>query len=80
MSETNSAGADMRSYIQRVATGPELSKSLSQPEARTGMRHILEKSADPVHAAVRSLTDDLKGEFAMTLSLTIPAEAAGDAD
>ncbi|MFT5110957.1 MAG: anthranilate phosphoribosyltransferase [Parasphingorhabdus sp.] len=43
---------DMRSYIQRVATGPELSKSLSRAEAKQGMRHILEQAADPVQAAI----------------------------
>ena len=52
MTATSNATRNMRSYIQRVATGPELSKSLSRDEARIGMSHILEKSADPVQAAV----------------------------
>lgn len=42
----------MTSIIQRVATGPELSKSISYEEARAGMRLVLEGCADPVQAAV----------------------------
>ena len=38
--------------IQRVATGPELSKSITYDEARAGMRLVLEGLADPVQAAV----------------------------
>jgi len=42
----------MTSIIKRVATGPELSKSISYDEARAGMRLVLEGLADPVQAAV----------------------------
>ena len=35
---------------------------------------------DACHAAIRELTDVLKGDFATVLMLTIPSEAAGDAD
>lgn len=42
----------MRSIIQRVATGPELSKDISQEEARQGMRAILDGHIDPVQAAI----------------------------
>ncbi len=42
----------MISIIQRVATGPELSKSITYDEARAGMRLVLEGLADPVQAAV----------------------------
>ena len=42
----------MISIIQRVATGPELSKSITFDEARAGMRLVLEGLADPVQAAV----------------------------
>lgn len=58
MSETvtkNFAVADaalMRSAIQRVATGPELSKNISRGEARAVMHAILDGSADPVQAGV----------------------------
>lgn len=37
-------------------------------------------SLDASHAAVRKITDALKGDFATVLMLTIPNEAAGDAD
>lgn len=42
----------MRSAIQRVATGPELSKNLSQDETRSVMHALLDGSADEVQAAV----------------------------
>ena len=42
----------MRSVIQRVATGPELSKNISHEEARAVMHALLDGSADPVQAAV----------------------------
>jgi len=42
----------MRSIIQRVATGPELSKDITQEEARQGMRAILDGNIDPVQAAI----------------------------
>jgi anthranilate phosphoribosyltransferase len=48
----SAAEAEMRSYIQRVATGPELSKNLERAEAAGGMRLILENRADPVQAAI----------------------------
>ena len=59
----------MRSVIQRVATGPELSKNISHDEAQSVMRAILEGSADPVQAAVfliglrmkRETDDEMKG-------------------
>jgi len=42
----------MRSAIQRVATGPELSKNLTHDEARAVMHAILDGSADPIQAGV----------------------------
>ena len=42
----------MTSIIKRVATGPELSKSISYEESRAGMRLVLEGLVDPVQAAV----------------------------
>ena len=42
----------MHSVIQRVATGPELSKNISYDEARSVMNALLEGCADPVQAAV----------------------------
>jgi len=59
----------MRSAIQRVATGPELSKNLSRQETRAVMHALLDGSADPVQAGVyliglrmkRETDDELQG-------------------
>ena len=70
--QTSYTSADaelMRSAIQRVATGPELSKNLSREEARSVMHALLDGSADPVQAGVfliglrmkRETDDELKG-------------------
>ncbi len=37
-------------------------------------------AVEAAHAAVKAITDDLKGEFVTILSLEIPAEGAGDND
>ena len=42
----------MTSIIKRVASGTELSKSISYEESRAGMRLVLEGLADPAQAAV----------------------------
>jgi anthranilate phosphoribosyltransferase len=42
----------MTAIIKRVATVPELSKSISYEEARAGMLLVLDDLADPVQAAV----------------------------
>jgi len=42
----------MTSMIKRVASGTELSKSISYEESRAGMRLVLEGLADPVQGAV----------------------------
>ena len=54
----------MRSMIQRVATGPELSKDLSEAEAELGMRLILEGTAAPVEAAIFLIALRMKRETA----------------
>ena len=55
-------GALMRSIIQRIATGPELSKDLTRDEARRGMRLVLDGTADPVRAAVFLIALRMKRE------------------
>ena len=68
----------MISIIQRVATGPELSKSITYDEARAGMRLVLEGLADPVQAAVfliglrvkRETDDENKGILQAILDKT----------
>lgn len=52
----------MRSIIQRIATGPELSKDISRDEAREGMRMILDGEADPVQAAIFLIALRMKRE------------------
>ncbi len=52
----------MRSYIQRVATGPEYSKDISFAEARDAMTHILNTSADPVQAGIFLIALRMKRE------------------
>ncbi len=52
----------MRSIIQRIATGPELSKDISREEARSGMRFILEGRVDPVQAGIFLIALRMKRE------------------
>ncbi|MBI4464940.1 MAG: anthranilate phosphoribosyltransferase [Acidobacteria bacterium] len=52
----------MRSYLRRIATGPELSKPISQEEARTAMQLILEQKVDPVQAGVFLIALRMKRE------------------
>jgi anthranilate phosphoribosyltransferase len=54
--------AIMRSIIQRIATGPEMSKNISQEEARAGMRAVLNGDVDPVQAAVFLIALRMKRE------------------
>ena len=65
-SGAGTGGADeealMRSIIQRIATGPELSKDLSCDEARQGMRAVLDGTVDPVRAAVFLIALRMKRE------------------
>jgi len=55
-------GALMRSIIQRIATGPELSKDITRDEARRGMRAVLDGEVDPVRAAVFLIALRMKRE------------------
>ncbi|HZA29342.1 MAG TPA: anthranilate phosphoribosyltransferase, partial [Gammaproteobacteria bacterium] len=76
----------MRSIIQRIATGPELSKDISQEEARAGMRFILEGKIDPVQAGIflialrmkRETDDEVRGVLEaireVTRTVTAPVE------
>lgn len=73
----------MRSVIQRVATGPELSKNISRDEARSVMHALLDGSADPVQAGVfliglrmkRETDDELKGVMDALQDRTVVVEA-----
>lgn len=52
----------MRSIIQRIATGPELSKDISLEEARIGMQAILDAEVDPVQAGIFMIALRMKRE------------------
>jgi anthranilate phosphoribosyltransferase len=56
------AAVTMRSILQRIATGPELSKDLSREEARAGMRLVLDGLVDPVQAGVFLIALRMKRE------------------
>jgi anthranilate phosphoribosyltransferase len=80
----------MRSIIQRIATGPELSKNISQEEARAGMRFILDGQIDPVQAGIflialrmkRETDDENKGVLDalrdVTQTVTAPVDEVVD--
>ncbi|UCE90286.1 MAG: anthranilate phosphoribosyltransferase [Pseudomonadota bacterium] len=52
----------LRACIQKVATGPEYSKDLSQEETREAMRLVLDGTADPVQTAVFLIALRMKRE------------------
>ena len=52
----------MHSIIQRVATGPELSKSISREEARRGVHAVLDQEVDPVQAGIFLIALRMKRE------------------
>ena len=52
----------MDSILQRIATGPELSKDISREEAREGMRLVLDAQVDPVQAGVFLIALRMKRE------------------
>ena len=52
----------MRSYLQRIATGPEMSKPLSRAAAEDGMRLIIEGRVDPVQAGIYLIALRMKRE------------------
>ncbi|MCB1800677.1 MAG: anthranilate phosphoribosyltransferase [Gammaproteobacteria bacterium] len=54
----------MFSIIQRIATGPDLSKDISEDEARMGMRGVLSGEIDPVRAGIFLIALRMKRESA----------------
>ncbi len=62
MSNTPTARQTMHSIIQRIATGPELSKDISLEEASLGMQAILNGDVDEVQAAVFFIALRMKRE------------------
>lgn len=80
------AATAMRSYLQRIATGPELSKDISLEEARHGMQLILDGEADPVQAGIflialrmkRETDDETRGILEAIRAATTRVEARVD--
>ena len=58
----NEIQRSMRSIIQRIATGPELSKDISVEEARLGMQAILNAEVEPVQAGIFLIALRMKRE------------------
>ena len=52
----------MRSLLQRIATGPELSKDVSNEEARLGMESVLQGRVNPVQASLFLIALRMKRE------------------
>lgn len=55
-------GRLMRSIIQRIATGPELSKDISRAEARLGTKAIIDNVIDPVQVGIYFIALRMKRE------------------
>lgn len=76
----------MRSIIQRIATGPDLSKDISRTEAHLGCKAIIEGKIDPVQAAIffialrmkRESMDENRGVLDAVLETTRRVTAAVD--
>jgi len=62
MNDPQTARQTMHSIIQRIATGPELSKDISLEEASQGMQAILEGEVDEVQAAIFFIALRMKRE------------------
>jgi anthranilate phosphoribosyltransferase len=58
----NDTQRTMRSILQRIATGPELSKDISLEEARLGMNAVLDGAVDPVQAGIFLIALRMKRE------------------
>ncbi len=76
----------MRSIIQRIATGLELSKDISMEEARLGVQAILDGAVDPVQAGIffialrmkRETDDEMRGTLEAVRAATNQAVADVD--
>jgi len=62
LTEPADAQALMHSILQRIATGPEMSKSISEADARGGMRAVLDAHVDPVQAGIFLIALRMKRE------------------
>ncbi|MGI9315947.1 MAG: anthranilate phosphoribosyltransferase [bacterium] len=83
MSDSAEAQSRMRAYLQLVATGPELSKSLTTAQAEDALNMILDKQVDPVRSGIflialrmkRETDEENIGALNALLNLTLQATA-----
>jgi len=52
----------MRSIIQRIATGPDLSKDISRLEAHLGTKAIIDNHIDPIQVGIYFIALRMKRE------------------
>ena len=90
MSDLSLASQDpkriMHSIIQRIATGPELSKNISREEAYLGMKAILDGQIDPIQVGIffialrmkRETADENNGVLDAVLEATLRVTAEVD--
>ena len=62
MTASDLPAARMRAYLQRIATGPEMSKDLTRAEARDGMALVLDGAVPAVQAGVFLIALRMKRE------------------
>ncbi|HEX7971386.1 MAG TPA: anthranilate phosphoribosyltransferase, partial [Thiobacillus sp.] len=76
----------MRSIIQRIATGPDLSKDISRSEAHLGTKAIIDNMIDPIQVGIyfialrmkRETMDENRGALDAVLETTRRVTAAVD--
>ncbi|OYW39381.1 MAG: anthranilate phosphoribosyltransferase [Hydrogenophilales bacterium 12-61-10] len=76
----------MRSIIQRIATGPDLSKDISRTEAHLGTKAIIDNMIDPVQVGIyfialrmkRETMDENRGVLDAVLDTTLRVTAEVD--
>ncbi len=62
--QSNAPDERIRAYIEKIATGPRLSKDLTRDEAEDGLTLLLEQSVSDVRAAVFLIASRIKIETA----------------
>ena len=76
----------MRSIIQRIATGPDLSKDISRLEAHLGTKAIIDNHIDPIQVGIyfialrmkRETLDENRGALDAVLETTLRVTAPVD--
>jgi predicted lipoprotein len=88
---TGGGGFGIDDLLRERGHGDVADRMLADLEAAHAAAAVIEAPIDQavasqrddvlaLHAAIRALTDTLEGDMATVLALTLPAEAAGDAD